>query len=93
MIDRNTIVNRSPGLQAARVSDNEMVILGHDSEHYLGIDESGMAIWDQLDEAKSIGEIIDSMGALYDADNKVIEKDVLVFVERLLNEGVLQTRD
>jgi hypothetical protein len=93
MISRETIIDRSPGLQAARVSDSEMVILGHDSDHYLGIDETGMAIWEQLDSAKSIGEIIDTIIAMYDAEKPVIEKDVLVFVEQLLNEGVLRAHE
>jgi hypothetical protein len=93
MIDRKTIIERSPGLQAARISENEMVILGHDSDFYLGIDETGMAIWDQLDGAKSIGAIVDAITGLYDAETRVIEKDVLVFVEQLLNEGVLRAHD
>ena len=93
MISRDTIVDRSPGLQAARISEREMVILGHDSDHYLGIDETGMAIWDQLDDAKSIGEIVDKITGMYEAESRVIEKDVLVFVEQLLNEGVLRTHE
>ena len=93
MINRDTIVDRSPGLQAARISENEMVILGYDSDHYLGIDETGMAIWDQLDNAKSIGEIVDTITGMYEAERRVIEKDILVFVEQLLNEGVLRTHE
>ena len=93
MIDRKTIVERSPGLQAARISENEMVILGHDSDFYLGIDETGMAVWDQLDDAKSIGAIVDAITGLYDAETRLIEKDVLVFIEQLLNEGVLRAHD
>jgi len=93
MIGRETVVERSPGLQAARISENEMVILGHTSDFYLGIDETGMAIWDQLDSTKSIGEIIDAMTGIYDGETQLIEKDVLVFVEQLLNEGVLRAHD
>jgi hypothetical protein len=87
------MLSRVPGLQAARISDRELVILGADSEHYLGLDESGLAIWDQLEEPRTVSEIVDALVASFAADRQTIEKDVFVFIEKMLNEGVLQAHD
>ena len=57
MITGNTIVSRTANLQAARISDKELVFLSQDSDHYLGIDEYGIAIWDELEAPQSISAV------------------------------------
>lgn len=90
MITSDTVVGRADNLQAARISDKELVFLGQDSDYYLGIDEYGIAIWDELATPQPIRNVVRNMVAEFDGDPGQIEADVLVFVEKMLNEGVLR---
>ena len=90
MITGDTIVSRTANLQAARISDKELVFLSQDSDHYLGIDEYGIAIWDELETPQSISAVAKNLTAIFDGDPGQIEADILVFVEKMLNEGVLR---
>ena len=93
MITGDTIVGRVTGLQAARISDKELIFLNQDSDHYLGIDEYGIAIWDELETPQPINAVVESLVAEFEGDPGQIEADVFVFVEKLLNEGVLRIDD
>ena len=90
MITGDTIVSRTANLQAARISDKELVFLSQDSDHYLGIDEYGIAIWDELETPQSISAVAKNLTAIFEGDPGQIEADILVFVEKMLNEGVLR---
>ena len=90
MITGDTIVSRTANLQAARISDKELVFLSQDSDHYLGIDEYGIAIWDELETPQSISAVAKNLTAIFDGDPGQIEADILVFVEKMLIEGVLR---
>ena len=90
MITGDTIVSRTANLQAARISEKELVFLSQDSDHYLGIDEYGIAIWDELEIPQSISAVAKNLTAIFDGDPGQIEADILVFVEKMLNEGVLR---
>ena len=93
MITGDTIVSRTANLQAARISDKELVFLSQDSDHYLGIDEYGIAIWDELETPQSISAVAKNLTALFEGDPRQIEADTLVFVEKMLNEGVLRINE
>ncbi len=90
MITSDTVIGRVAGLQAARISDKELVFLSQDSDHYLGIDEYGIAIWDELETPQPIRVVVKNVVTEFEGDPSQIEADILVFVEKLLNEGVLR---
>ena len=93
MINSDTIVGRADNLQAARISDKELVFLGQDSDYYIGIDEYGIAVWDELATPQPIGLIVKNIIAEFEGDPEQIEADVLAFVEKMLNEGVLRINE
>jgi len=90
MLKPATVICRVQGIHTARISDHELVVLAEDSDHYIGLDETAVAIWDRLDEPKSISDMIDSLVATFEGDRRAIEKDVMAFVELLLDEGLAQ---
>lgn len=93
MIDLTARITRAPGLQAARISADELIILGGNSEFYLGLDASGVAIWDRLDAPMSVGKLVEDLCSLFQGNRQTIEADVMVFIEQLIDENVVITVD
>jgi hypothetical protein len=70
--------------------DNEMVLLDTESEEYFGLDETAAVIWQHLAENGSLREVHASMLAIYDVTAEQLEKDILSFVEKLIDAGLAQ---
>lgn len=70
--------------------DNEMVLLDTESEEYFGLDETAAVIWQHLAENESLREVHASMLAIYDVAAEQLEQDILAFVEKLIDAGLVQ---
>lgn len=67
------------------VSLNEM-----DCNHLMTVNQSGIEIWDMLQNDTSFDEIVAKMGEIYDADNAVIAADVTGFLNKLREANLLE---
>ncbi len=74
----------------AQEVDGEMVLLDMNSENYFGLDEVGCSIWQAMQDKENLGEIYESMLAEYDVEPERLESDLLEFIERLKNAGLLK---
>lgn len=86
----------------AREIEGEIIIVpllaaaaGRDDEQdaLFTLNETGKAVWDRLDGARSLRAVIDELGAAYDAPAEPIEADVLGLVSALLDRRMLVARD
>jgi hypothetical protein len=68
----------------ARRFDNEMVVLDLVRGQYFSLDEVGSAIWDGLARGMTPAEIVEDLAMAYDAEPRVIQRDV----ERILGDFV-----
>ena len=73
----------------AQEVDGEMVLLDMNSENYFGLDEVGTAIWQAMQEKKDLQEVYDAMLEQYDVEPEVLEKDLLDFVGKLTESGLV----
>ena len=88
-------VYKVSGDVVVREVENEIIIIPfasgfHDSENepYI-LNTTGQAIWQKLNGRRSLKDIVKDLAAEFKAPVKVIEKDVIGFVEKLLIRKML----
>ena len=77
----------------AQEVDGEMVLLDMNSENYFGLDEVGCSIWQFMQDKETLGEIYESMLATYDVEPECLKSDLLEFIEKLRNAGLLEIKE
>ena len=79
----------------AREIEGELVIvplvagIGDIEDELYTVNETGKAIWDQLDGSKNLGEVIATLAQDYEASPAKIERDVRGLVEELVRRRML----
>ena len=88
-------VYEASGDVVVREVENEIIIIpfasGFDdteNEPYI-LNTTGQAIWHKLNGRRSLKDIVKDLAAEFNAPAKVIEKDVIGFVEKLLIRKML----
>ena len=77
----------------AQEVDEEMVLLDMNSENYFGLDEVGTAIWQAMQEKEVLQEVYNTLLEQYDVEAEVLEKDILDFVEKLVESGLVEVEE
>jgi hypothetical protein len=91
-IELSTIVKQS-GDQLSCKLDEEVALLNLKTTLYFGVDEVGTFIWDQLAKPVSIEEICEAVSAKYDVDRPRCQVDVIAFVQKLDEAGLVETSE
>ncbi|NLG50447.1 MAG: lasso peptide biosynthesis PqqD family chaperone [Chloroflexi bacterium] len=73
--------------------DGESVILNLDSGTYYGLNESGAAIWQLLQEPRRVSEIRDTLLAEYDVDAERCEQEVIALLQAMAEAGLVEVQD
>lgn len=71
----------------------EVAILDLGGGIYYGLDAVGARIWELVREPIKVNQIQETIIEEYDADRARIEPDVLAFLQRLADEGLVEIRD
>jgi hypothetical protein len=87
-----TVVQRSAN-QIACDMGGETVVLDLQSGVYYGLDEVGARVWSLIEEPKSLLAIRDIIMAEYEIDAQSCEHDILTFVERMREAGLVEIHD
>ena len=83
----------------AREIEGEIIIvplvagIGDAEDELYTLNETGQAIWQQLDGEKSLGQIIQVLLKEYAVSSEELESDVLGFAQELTRRGILNTRN
>jgi len=72
--------------------DNEAVLLNSKSEHYFGLDESGVRFWKLLEQNGNSADTVKSLLAEYNIDEPTLQKDVAKFIIELDQAGLLEIK-
>ena len=72
-----------------RIIENEVIIVDIEREDVLQLNEVGQQIWCLIDGTRSLTGITKEITDIYDADEKVAEKDVAEFIKRLSEKGLI----
>jgi hypothetical protein len=93
VIDRNkldqTILRPSPDVQGTTM-EGETVLLDLRSGRYYTLNRLGSVIWEHCTGEKTIGEIHTVLCDRFEVDPERALDDLIVLVDRLMQEGLLQ---
>ncbi len=70
-----------------------MLCSSDEVEHIYNLNTVGAAIWERIDGQRSIKEIISELSTEYDAPEEVIQRDVVDFLNDLLEAGIIEMKD
>jgi len=73
----------------AQEVDGEMVLLDMNSENYFGLDAVGTDIWQAMQEKETLEEVLKTLLEQYEVEEDVLKKDLLDFVEKLKESGLI----
>ena len=85
-----TTIERAPGAVEALV-DDQVVLLSPIDFSYHALDPIGARLWSLLEEPLTFGDLITELTASYSIDAETCRVDVMPFVERMSEIGVLNT--
>ncbi len=88
-MDMNSKVTFAETVFAQEV-DGEMVLLDMNSENYFGLDVVGTDIWNAMQENETLDEVFKVLLMQYDVEDEVLKKDLITFVEKLKENGLLK---
>lgn len=75
-----------------RAVGDECVLLNLSSELYLGLDPIGTRMWNVLMSASDIQSAFDALLAEYDAEPDQLRQDLLEFLGKLQENGLIEIR-
>jgi hypothetical protein len=76
-----------------RVFGDEAVLLHLDTEQYYSLNDTGVRIWQLLDEGHSVDETCARMVEEFAVEDAVIRADVLALIEELKAADLIEIRD
>ncbi|GAB5348636.1 PqqD family peptide modification chaperone [Alteriqipengyuania sp. 357] len=89
MISADTVLRRQPELVAINM-DGETVMLDEDSGHYFALSGVGPHLWDALEHAVRADALVAGVRERFDAaPHEDVERDVMEFLNRLLDKGLV----
>lgn len=84
------LLSRAPGVMEARISDDELVLLGGETEDYFGLDAIGADVWSRLETPMTFDGLVEALAGDYDAPVAVIAEDLRPVIDTLLDGGLLR---
>jgi len=91
-LNPSTVVKRSDN-QVFCVLDDEVALLNLDRSHYFGLNETGAHIWQGLERPRSIAELCDAVVRHFEVSADVCRQDVLDFLAKMQEAGLIETVD
>jgi hypothetical protein len=88
VIDTTATVVRTEGLLSTTV-DDELVVLNLQAGCYISIDRIGRRIWELLESAWLVDDLIAALAAEFDADPSIVAADLAAFLQELEREGMV----
>jgi hypothetical protein len=92
MISDNSIIQKSEELLMSTI-DNEAVILGIEIRKYIGLNEMGTYIWNQIEKPVRVSTLIHSLTEQFDETGSVIHDQVIEFLGLLYQKSLIQVLD
>ena len=72
--------------------DDTIVMMDPEQGTYYELDAVGTQIWTLLENASSVTDLCDALAVVYDVTPDVCRRDVLEFIEKVLEMGVVRVR-
>ncbi len=70
--------------------ESELLVFDSRSNRTFVLDEIGERIWSELGEDRALGAVYEALLARFDVEPHVLERDLMRFVERLAERGLVE---
>jgi hypothetical protein len=68
----------------------EAVVLDLTKNMYYGLDEVAARVWHLIRDPRTVSDIRDVIVSEYEIDKHACQRDLIEFLDRLLNEGLIE---
>jgi hypothetical protein len=92
MLTLNSIIQRDSEVLVAE-ADQDLIMVNIANGYYYGLSDVARKIWDAIERPKRVSDLIDDLTARYNVSSSLCEEHTLVFLEALLDEGLLKVKD
>jgi len=72
--------------------DDEIVLFDSKSEYYYGLDSIGAIMWESMIECSDLHLVHQKLLDRFDVDSQRLETDLLHFIEKLIENGLLREK-
>lgn len=69
-----------------RIIEGEAILVNIDAEEVIHLNEVAAETWRVMHGTRTVGEIIENIDDIFDAARSTIEKDVVEFIEQLIEK-------
>jgi len=76
-------------LLATELSASELVMLDVDSAHYYGCEGVAKTIWDELEQPRTLAQLVDVVQARYPDAPPTVAEEITSFIDELRAEALL----
>jgi hypothetical protein len=83
------IVSHSPSVLASEM-DGQVVLVNTTTGVFFSLNEVGGDIWRATEASCSVGQLVDRLAIIYDADRETIAMDLQAFLARLAAKDVVR---
>ena len=73
-----------------RVMDDEAVIVCQDTGEILAVNRMGKQVLEAAEKQKSVKALMQSLESKYDVPEETLKKDILAFIDEMIEAGVLK---
>ena len=92
MLDLNNVVKKSQEFPWSMV-EAQAVLLDQDEKEAIRLNDVASSIWDMINGERTAGQIAIKICESFDVNSRRAERDVLIFLERLLKEGIIDVEE
>jgi len=89
----DTILNKSENVVFRKIQDEYILVpivaSAADVESIFNLNETGAAVWEKIDGAKKLSDIITDIKAEYANEGGQIESDVMAFVNEMMEAQLI----
>ena len=93
MITENTEENclyvRKSDLLSVDCDDDLIILLESVNDEMLGLNATAKFLWAELERPKTLEQLALSVSTVFDVDNKQARSDAIVFLNKLIDSGLM----
>jgi hypothetical protein len=87
-LNKQSVISKNSSIISSKM-DNEVVMMSIDKGNYYGLNPVAAEIWEMLKEPMTIQSICDRLMIEFDVELDKCYNEVIVFIEKLVNEGLI----
>lgn len=84
-----SVISRNESNFLANPVGEEIIILNMETGDYLGLNAVGASIWQQLQESRTVQQLINTLMTEYEIDPKTCSDETFSYLDKLAQLGLL----